>query len=205
MSLDTYANLQTAIANFAHRSDLTAVLPDLITLAEVRINGDLDARLQDIKTALSTVANTESVSLPTDVIDIRHLSVSSTTPIQVLVYQVPDSFEVAHTWGETGTPRAYTVIGSLLYLAPVPDSVYTLDLVYKGRFPSLSSTNTTNYLLTNYPKVYLTAAMCEVAIYIKSPVLAQLWEPQYKAAIDAVNSQDWATSSTMRVKTDVRA
>lgn len=205
MSLDTYANLQTAIANFAHRSDLTAVLPDLITLAEVRINGDLDARLQDIKTALSTVANTESVSLPTDVIDIRHLSVSSTTPIQVLVYQVPDSFEVAHAWGETGTPRAYTVIGSLLYLSPVPDSVYTLDLVYKGRVPSLSSTNTTNYLLTNYPKVYLTAAMCEVAIYTKSPVLAQLWEPQYKAAINAVNSQDWATSSTMRVKTDVRA
>ena len=205
MSLDTYANLQTAIANFAHRGDLTAVIPDLITLAEVRINGDLDARLQDIKTALSTVANTESVSLPSDVIDIRHLSVSSTTPIQVLVYQVPDSFEVSHAWGETGTPRAYTVIGSLLYLAPVPDAVYTLDLVYKGRVPSLSTTNTTNYLLTNYPKVYLAAAMCEVAIYTKSPVLAQLWEPQYKAAINAVNSQDWATSSTMRVKTDVKA
>lgn len=204
MSLSTYSDLQTSVASFSHRSDLTTIIPDLITLAEVRINGDLDARLQDTKTTLTTVASTETVSLPTDLINIRHLSVSSVTPIATLTYQAPDAFEVGHAYVTSGIPFNYTVIGSYIYLAPIPDSAYTLDIVYKAKVPALSSTNTTNYLLTNYPKVYLSAVMCELATYTRDLDLMQTWQPQYAEAIQAVNSQDWYSGSTMRVKTDVR-
>ena len=204
MSLASYSDLQTSIANFSHRTDLTSIIPDLITLAETRINGDLDARAQDTKSALATVASVESVAAPTDLINIRNLSISSTTPIVTLVYQAPDTYEIDHPWGVTGTPTKYTVIGANLYLAPTPDAVYTLDIVYKARVPSLSVTNTTNYLLTTYPMVYLAAAMCQVATYTRDAGMSAQWEQQYTDSIKSVNTQDWFSGSTMRIKSDTR-
>jgi len=38
MSIATYSELQTAVADWMHRTDLTAKIPDFITLAESRIN-----------------------------------------------------------------------------------------------------------------------------------------------------------------------
>jgi hypothetical protein len=37
MALSTYSDLQTAVATWLHRSDLTAIIPDLITLAETHL------------------------------------------------------------------------------------------------------------------------------------------------------------------------
>ena len=39
MALSTYTDLQASVANWLHRSDLTAVIPDLVGLAEGRLAG----------------------------------------------------------------------------------------------------------------------------------------------------------------------
>lgn len=201
MSLATYSDLQTAVANFLHRADLSAIIPDFIALAEVRINGDLDARLQDTRVTLSTVAGTETVALPSDTINIRTL-VCQGSPNVVLDYQTPDAISTAYTWGNSGTPQAYTVSGSNLILRPIPDAVYSLDTIYKARVPTITSGS--NWLLTTYPNVYLYGSLCEAAPYIKDDARVQLWESKYSEAIDSVNSQDWYSGSSMRVKTDVK-
>lgn len=199
MSLTNYTDLQASVANFLHRSDLTAIIPDLITLAEIRINGDLDARLQDVKTTLSATSGIDNVALPTDIINIRHLSVASASPIVTMEYQSPDTLVTKHPFGAAGTPRAFSVIGTSAYMAPIPDANYTLTLIYKGRVPSLSAAGTT-WLMTNYPHVYLYGALCESAPYLKDDARIPVWEAKYTEAIDTVNSQDWYSGSTMRVR-----
>lgn len=203
MSFATYSELQTSISGWLHRGDLTSIIPDFIALAEQRINGDLDARLQDSKTTLTTTSSVAYVDLPTDLINIRHLSVV-TDPVKTLKYTTPDTFEVQYPYDNSGVPLIYSVIGSKAYLAPTPDSAYTLDIVYKARVPALSSTTTTNWLLTTYPHVYLYAALCEAAPYLKDDNRIPVWESKYREAIDTVNSQDWYSGSTMVVRTDVR-
>ena len=203
MALANYADLQTAVNSFLHRSDLAGMVPDMITLAETRINGDLDARLQDTKTTLTTTANNELVALPNDTINIRHISVSGVTPISTLDYMTPDQFETSYAYEATGLPQAYTVVGSSIYLAPIPDAVYTLDLLYKAKVPNLA-TNSVTWLMTNYPNVYLYATLCEFAPYIKDKEMIQVWEMKYKEAIQSVNSQDWYSGSTMKVRVDYR-
>ncbi len=44
MSLSTYSDLQTSIANYLARSDLTSIIPDFITLAENRLRRELRIR-----------------------------------------------------------------------------------------------------------------------------------------------------------------
>ena len=41
MSLSNYTGLKASIADFLNRDDLTAVIPDFITLAEAQINRDI--------------------------------------------------------------------------------------------------------------------------------------------------------------------
>lgn len=204
MALATYSDLQTSVANFLHRGDLTSIIPDLITLAEVRINGDLDARLQDTQATLTCTPTVEYVALPTDLINIRHLSVESTTPVVTLDYMAPDTFETSYAWGLTGTPQAYTVIGTNIFLAPVPDTSYTLDCFYKAKVPAIASAvSGTTWLLTNYPNVYLYATLCEAAPYLKDDARLQVWEAKYNESVAAVNNQDWYSGSTMKVRADV--
>ena len=71
MALSTYSDLQTAVANHLHRSDLAGIIPDLITLAEHRIYGDLNSRKQDSVTEFSTVADQEYITLPDDFMNFR--------------------------------------------------------------------------------------------------------------------------------------
>ena len=44
MALGTYSELKTSIANYLNRDDLTAVIPDFITLTENRLDRELRVR-----------------------------------------------------------------------------------------------------------------------------------------------------------------
>jgi hypothetical protein len=207
MSLANYTGLQSSIADWLHKASNSAfisVIPDIITLAEKRINGDLDARLQDTVSTLATVAGTQTVASPTDVVNIRSLTLQS-SPNVVLDYLTPDQFNTQYAAGTSEQPRAFTIIGTNIYLGPIPDAVYSIQCIYKALVPALSSGSPTNWLLTNYPQVYLAACLVTAARWLRRPKdeIAD-YEALYVEGIDSVNSVDWYSGSTMRVRSDVR-
>ena len=66
MSITTYSELQTAVANWLKRSDLTANIPDFIRLAEVRIKSLLDLMDLEVTAGLTVTQNSDTVALPAD-------------------------------------------------------------------------------------------------------------------------------------------
>ena len=84
MALATYTDLLASVAAWLNRSDLTAVIPDFVSLAEGRIARDLRLRKQVINTTLSTVAGTQSVTLPSDFLEAENLAISNTSPAGAL-------------------------------------------------------------------------------------------------------------------------
>ena len=202
MALANYTDLQASVASWLHRSDLTAVIPDFIALAEKRINGDLNARLQDTIATLTTVSGTNTVSLPSDTIDVRSLVVQS-SPNSVLNYLTPDQFNTQYAYQYGGIPRSFTVIGGSIYLGPIPDQAYPIQITYRAALPPLA-VNNTNYLMTQYPAVYLNATICVALDYTRDMDKLPVWESKYKESIQTVNSVDWYSGSNMRVRGDVR-
>lgn len=204
MAIDTFANLQTAIGNWMHRTDLAAVIPDFIAIAESRMTADLDARSQQARTTLtctpgSTVA-ARYVALPSDFVEMNRLTLM-TEPAVALEYCSPDQIvDDSAFLLSAGAPRVFTVIGANIELAPPPDSAYSLELVYRQRIPALSVSNTTNWVLTQAPNVYLFGALMASVGYTQDEARLPMWNEKYKAAVDAVNSIDWYSGSTMRVK-----
>ena len=67
MSLTTYAGLQTTIADFLDRQDLTATIPTFIALAEARISRDLSHWKQEKR--VDTTFNERYELVPNDMIE----------------------------------------------------------------------------------------------------------------------------------------
>lgn len=200
MALSTYAELQTSVADWLHRSDLTAIIPDLITIAELRMNSDVTARDMETTATLTTVAGQRTLAMPTDVVETRRLIVSSTDPKRVLDYIAPEKLIVNYPYSTQSMPEVYAVLGSNFEFGPIPDAAYSLEYVYRQRIPALSASNTTNWLLTKWPHAYLYATLCASAPYLGQDQRVQVWEAEYQKAIADINAVDWYSGATMAVR-----
>jgi hypothetical protein len=146
MALDTYSALQTSIADWLLRpgdTTISTIAPDLITLFEAEARDRLKSRFAETETTLSTVAGTATVALPSDFWEPRALKISSSDPVAHLVYMTPDELDTEWPFaGDRGQPVNFTIQGTNLRLAPVPDAVYTLTLLYQQGITALSASAT---------------------------------------------------------------
>ena len=69
MALGTYSDLQTAIATWLNRTDLTAYIPDFIALAEERVYRNL--RVKAMETALNDTIASGVIAVPSDYIELK--------------------------------------------------------------------------------------------------------------------------------------
>jgi len=204
VAITNYSELVAAVGAWLHRSDLTTSIPDFIRLAEDRLNGDVVARGQETRSTLvcvpgGTVA-ARYVALPSDFSNMRRLTLM-TEPSADLEYRTPDQMVAESAYLlSAGVPVKYTIIGSNIELAPPPDSAYNLEIVYRANIPSLNGSNTTNWLLTASPSIYLYASLIASVAFTQDTENIALWEGEYKRALDALNNADWYTGTTMRVK-----
>ncbi|MCP1651695.1 phage adaptor protein [Pseudomonas nitroreducens] len=199
MTIATYSDLVTAVGNWLNRADLTPYIPDFIDLAEDMLNGDLKTRSMEAKSTLSTVAGTKTVSLPPDMLEMRRLQVLGSYN-QPLSYRSPDELSIDYADNRVGQPVVFTVVGSNIELAPVPDAVYSLELTYQQRIPALTSTNTTNWLIASWPSAYLYGTLLAAEPFLKNDERLPVWQALYQQAVDKINGIDWYSGSTMKVR-----
>lgn len=201
MALANYTDLLASIASWSHRSDLTALLPDFVALAEARISRDLRLRKQITTTTLNCVANTQTVALPTDWLEFENLSVEA-SPTRQMSYVTVEQLDATYPSNWTGIPAVYTIEGSNILLGPIPSSAYVLDCVYYARFPSLI-TSATNWLMTTHPNIYLHACLIEAHSYTQNNDQIAYWMNQYQTGVKRLQDQDdeaMHSGSVLRVK-----
>ncbi len=177
MAITTYAELQTAAANWLDRTDLTARIPEFIELAEASFNRKIrqpDMVTKNDSFSISGQYNT----LPSDTLEIIRIVVD-VQPVIVLEYLTPE--ELAQRRADltgTGKPYYFTLIGgssNQLEVLRSPDETYTSSIVYYTRIPALTDSATTNWLLTNHPDIYLFGTLVEAEPYLKNDERMPLW------------------------------
>ena len=129
MALGTFTELKDAIADWLDRSDLTARIPDFIALAEARINRELRIRPMEVRSIMYTTSGQKYFNLPGGYIQMRNIQLN-TNPTQPLEYITPEMLDRLYGSNTTGKPKAYTLIGDEIQLAPIPDSTYTVEMAF---------------------------------------------------------------------------
>jgi hypothetical protein len=202
MSLANYVDLQASVATWLNRTDLTAVIPDFITIAEAHHSRDLRLRKQIISTTLSTINNTRGVTLPADFLEFENVSLLASPERQLTYATVEQLDSVYPNNGQNSIPSLYTIEADQILFGPTPDGIYSISILYYARFPSLAA-NSTNWLMTNHPTAYLYAALEQACIYIKDKSAASEYKALYEEIVKKLQSQDDTaqhSGSTLRVR-----
>jgi hypothetical protein len=189
MSITTYAELQTTIAGYLARSDLTTQIPDFIRLAEVRLRRDLRIRQMLSTATLTCTSGTATVTIPTDFLEVKDFVVN-VNPVMPLNYQSPSLFSRNSRTTDVGKPLDYTVLASTFKLAPVPDTAYTLNLVYSAAPAFLSDSNTSNTFLTVCPDLLLYASLLEAEPYLMNDARINTWGTMFDRAMNSLTRSD---------------
>lgn len=202
MAIGTYSELQSAVADFLNRDDLTLIIPTFISLAEAQM--DRDIRHWRMESRSSITLDSEYVDLPADWIETISLNAGNTNPIK-LASRESIADKRIDSQDTAGTPRFYAHIAGKLELYPTPDDSYTGEILYYAKIEALSDSNTTNWLLTYYPDAYLYGALIHSAPYLQEDERSVLWAQMYGATVQKINqSSDLAKMSgsglTMKVR-----
>ena len=192
MSFATYSDLQTSIASYLARTNLTSQIPDFITFAENRLRRELRIRQMLKSATTSTVSADATVEVPSDFLEIRDFVVM-TNPITPMSYSSPSSLSNDPRTSQVGVPRSYTILASEFQLTPIPDAAYTLKMLYYAAPAYLSTSNTTNVFLTTSPDALLYASLIEAEPYLMNDARINTWGTMYDRAIASLTKSDEST------------
>jgi len=192
MSFATYTALQSEIADYLARDDLTAKIPSFIALAEAKFNRVLvckDMEQRSTATLNLSSAEPEFLSLPSDYQAMRRLRITSIASKPRLEFATQAFLDDKRfsSGNITGQPRWFTVLGTELELFPTPDAAYTLEMVYRKAIPPLAN-NAANWLLLAHPDAYLYGALLEAEPYMKNDGRISTWAQALSSVIDQINS-----------------
>lgn len=180
MSISTYAELQTALTNYTHRSDTAALLPEFIQMGEADLNARVRTKDQEDTDSQSMSTSVNTLALPAGFLEpIRLEYTSDLTEIPF----VASSLLEAETY--SAQPKRYTIRDANMVFDRTPDSAYAVKLYFRKKYDI--ATDSTNWLLTNYPNLYLYSAMVHALIYEMNDARAQMFRGYLDGEIALVN------------------
>ncbi len=213
MSL-TYSTWVTAVSTLttipSSNADFTNILPDCIDYAEQRIYRELDLLQTVVRDSSGSLTpNSRNFALPTAqgtfvvVNNINVITPAGTTPDNgtrnQLVPTTESHLDIAWpsvTGATLPTYFAMLTQGSIL-LGPWPDAAYVVEVVGTQRPVPLSATNTSTFLSTNLPDVFLAASMIFLSGYMRNfgaqaddPKMAASWDSQYQALLTSAATEE---------------
>lgn len=190
MALTTYSELKASIAGFLNRTDLTAVIPDFITLCEAELNRRLKTRRSVGRSDASLTS--QYIAVPDGFGGPRSMILSGTNPKVLLSYVEPsEALELQNTtYTATGQPRVYSVVGDEFQFLPSPDGTYALELTYWKRLDALSGSIPSNWVLTDHPDAYLYGSLLQAAPYLIDDDRVAMWGALFNAVIASIQTED---------------
>ena len=201
MALNTYAALKTAIANWLNRTDFSdEISDDFIKLTEADFNAKL--RIRQMEQIDTVTIDSETETVPTGLISVRSFYLLLSSTKYPLEYITPHNLFEIRGGSRSGRPRSYTIEADneteQFRFGPSPDTTYTGYLSYYKNFdPLVSSTNssgenTSNYILTNHPGIYLYGSLYHASNFIGGidPDQKQNWLQMYIAALERCENND---------------
>jgi hypothetical protein len=188
----TYDELVTNIRNYTEVNAnvfTNAVINTFITMAENRILRDIDLDVFKKESTGSMTSGNKFLSAPSDILTHRYMMISVNGEQVFLDFR--DTSFMKEYWADgtdLGVPKYYSVWDqNTFYVAPTPNSNYSVELGYIYRPAQLSSTNQTTWISNNAPEALLYACLIQAYSYTKGPAeMLNFFNASYQQAIQGL-------------------
>lgn len=188
MALDSYSSIKTAVtSNWMHRTDLTATVDDFIDLFESSFNSEM--RVRQMERSTSTTSTSGYLVHPAQWLQWKQLRLSQSGGY-VNLAPITEESQVTNFGREgSGTPRYYKTIGDKTYLYPTPSPDAVVQATYYEGLSSISTSQTSNWLLAGYPGAYLYGALGEAAPYVADDARVPLWRQKLLETLNRIRNE----------------
>ena len=183
--ITNYATLQTEVANWLTRDDLTTDIPAFIQFAENKLYRTLNLRNEE--TAFSISISGGVATVPTDFkamkfayYDAEPVSLVDWVPVEELYREHPDR-------SVSTIPSVISREGTNFVFGPVADDG-TLSGYYYAKQNPLRTTDPSWYV-TNAPEVLLYGSLLEAVPFIKDQAQVALWKDYFGDAIQSLKDE----------------
>jgi hypothetical protein len=188
----TYDELVTNLRNYTEVDAnvfSNSVINTFITMAENRILRDIDLDVFKLEVAGNMTSGNKFLTAPSDILTHRYMMITSGT--QQIFLDFRDTSFMKEYWPNgalTGTPKYYSVWDqNTFYVAPTPNTGFSVELGYIYRPPQLSPATPTTWISTNAPEALLYACLIQAYSYTKGPLeMLQYFENSYKQAVQGL-------------------
>lgn len=159
--MNSYSSLQSTIADFLARDDMTTQIKTFITLAEQRMSRELQVAFQESTSQTVINADQATLALPADLRSVREVaSIDGNGDRTALRYLTPSQLSEHRRANPSYSGLDfYSIIGQTLHFRePISESV-TIEILYDEGIDVLSDVNTSNIMLTRHGDAYLHGAL----------------------------------------------
>jgi hypothetical protein len=191
-----YEELKTKVQEWIDDSDIDAA--ECITLAEARFNRKIAAPDMEARTQLALSDGT--AALPTNFLEVRSLTIPTDPPIKLETLQLED---VIALQSRTGRPAYYCITGTNIVVGPMPDTDYTISLIYRRTLPPLA-TSRTNWLLARHPDLYIAGSVAMAEFKGWNDERLPILKAWYDELLDEVNKSSRQKRGPVRLRSSVR-
>src|SRR5687768_2762501 len=189
MGLSSYSDLKSSIqAWMFDRSDLATEADDFITLCEAELNRMLRTRRQITITELTLDADSRA-ALPTDYLEFRRVT-ALTSPRRTLDLVSPNYRDDMYPYRHSGYPSVFSIDGDGILVLPATTS--GIELEYFAKIAALTEANPTNWVLEQFPNIYLYGSMKHAAIFIGDEGRTQQMGSLFNGLLDALVTSERA-------------
>ena len=180
---DSYDDFQELVAINLQRANLTQQIPWFIQQAETRFR-DLFNDFPQQKAEpyiLVPAVGTNVITLPSDFSAISKVTYGN----RELQFIAMEAMSDQHTRFDA---RLFAMDGNYLYLQTAVNGESALVIYYYSELPALTGNEQTNWLLEDYPSIYLYATLREAAVYMMDDERLPVWEQLFQQAVQSANS-----------------
>jgi hypothetical protein len=184
-TITNYTTLQSTIADYLNRADLTAQIPTFIQMAEADMNTRL--RTREMIVRAEATSNNEYVQLPSDWVEAINLHiVDGKQPLRFVTLDEADRIVAEKYYTQV---IAYSLMNGALELVPAPGADVDIEMIYYGKIPALSAQQATNWLLTKAPDVYLYGSLLHAQPFLMDDQRMPVFATLYNSRIEALNEE----------------
>lgn len=184
-TITNYSTLQSTIADYLNRADLTSQIQTFIQFVESDLNTRL--RCREMIVRATTTNDDEFVKLPLDFLEALNLQiVGGASPLRYVTLDEADMINKAQVLTQVSV---YSLMNGAIELIPPPSTDVEIEMVYYGKIPALSDSQTTNWLLTKAPDVYLYGALVHAAPFLMDDQRIPVFGNIYLKRVEELNQE----------------
>ena len=185
--ITSLTTLNTAIADYLARDDLTSYISNFIQNCENKVGRTLNLRNEE--TALSVAISSGLATVPADFKALK-FAYYSATPVQLLQWlPLEDIYRKYPNRSDTSTVPGYISREAASFIFGPVAADGTLKGVYYAKQDPLRTTNPSWYV-TNAPEVLLYGSLLEAAPFMHGDERIPVWQQLFKDALDTLREEE---------------